>query len=457
MSKLYWKIFIGFWATTIVMILGTFAVVHETNDYHKSGKKLTEQSTSHAARVLHYVVRGAINKSQQDLMSSLRDTPERAMRNLFIVGVNGKDLLSRPLPRKVEKLLGRLSPKHPYIQMRLDSMELFGRYVILRDGSHLRFISTSNPEEMSIFWQLFFQNFWPVFLVAILISGSLCYLMAIYVTRPLQALKRATRRIADGDLSVRITPEIQGRSADIADLSHDFDHMVERLQESMGEQKRLIKDVSHELRSPLMRLQFALGLAQQRSNGNVDAELERIKSAADYLNDIISDILSLPINETSNWDLNDTIDLKALLETLLDSYQAQAKSSQLTLNLNCLNEALVATHGNSLVGVFENLLTNALRYSHANTSIDIEVTRTAKSFVIEVCDHGSGLSEEQLGAIFKPFYRTDEARDRSSGGYGLGLAIAQRTVELHGGSIRAVNNPEGGLCVCVTLPTGALE
>ncbi len=256
---------------------------------------------------------------------------------------------------------------------------------------------------------------------------------------------------------MRVGPELKGRPGDIADLSEDFDHMVERLQESMDEQKRLIKDVSHELRSPLMRLQFALGLAQQRSNGNVDAELERIRSAADYLNDIISDILSLPINENDAWDLNDTIDLKALLETLMDSYLDQAKTRQIKLNLDCLNEALVPTHGNSLVGVFENLITNALRYTHENTSIDVEVRRERQNIVIEVCDHGSGLDNKQLEAIFKPFYRTDEARDRSSGGYGLGLAIAQRTVALHGGSIVARNNPEGGLCVAVTLPAGTLD
>jgi len=341
--------------------------------------------------------------------------------------------------------------------MKIENRNVCGRYLILPDGNHMRFVAALSPEQTTIFWQLFFKNYWPVFLVAILISGSLCYLMAIYVTRPLQALKRATRRIADGDLSVRIKPEIQGRSADIADLGDDFDHMVERLQQSMDEQKRLIKDVSHELRSPLMRLQFALGLAQQRSNGSVDAELERIKSAADYLNNIISDILSLPISENESWTLNDTVDLKTLLETLLDSYQEQAKSSGLTLNLNCLHEALAPTHGDTLVGVFENLITNALRYSHTNTSIDIEVKREANTFIVHVCDHGPGLDEKQLEAIFKPFYRTDEARDRSSGGYGLGLAIAQRTVALHGGKVVASNNPEGGLCVSVQLPCGALS
>ena len=456
MSKLYWKIFVGFWATTIVMILGTFAVVHETNDSHKS-KASTKESSSHAARVLHYVVRGAINQNLGDLKASLQETPERAMRNLFIVDGNNTDLLQRPLPPGVEKLLKSLSPRHPYIQLRQKTTDMFGRYVILRDGSHLRFVATSNPEEMSIFWQLFFQNFWPVFLIAILISGSVCYFMAIYVTRPLQALKRATRRIADGDLSVRISTENKGRGGDIADLSKDFDHMVERLQESMDEQKRLIKDVSHELRSPLMRLQFALGLAQQRSNGNVDAELERIRSAADYLNDIISDILSLPINENDTWDLNDTIDLKALLETLMDSYLDQAQARKIKLNLNCLNEALVPTHGNTLVGVFENLITNALRYTHDSTSIDVEVKRDHENIVIEVCDHGSGLDEKQLHAIFKPFYRTDEARDRASGGYGLGLAIAQRSVALHKGHITATNNPGGGLCVAVSLPAVTLS
>ncbi len=456
-NKLYWKIFIGFWATTIVMILGTFAVVHETNDHHEKQLATAKSSPSNAAKMLSYTVRHAINKNLEELVQGFEDTPEGAMQNLYIIGANNQDILNRPLPKGFASFVSGLSIEHPFDQMKIENRNVCGRYLILPDGNHLRFVAALSPEQTTIFWQLFFKNYWPVFLVAILISGSLCYLMAIYVTRPLQALKRATRRIADGDLSVRIKPEIQGRSADIADLGDDFDHMVERLQQSMDEQKRLIKDVSHELRSPLMRLQFALGLAQQRSNGSVDAELERIKNAADYLNNIISDILSLPISENESWTLNDTVDLKALLETLLDSYHTQAKSSGLTLNLNCLQEALAPTHGNTLVGVFENLITNALRYSHTNTSIDIEVKREANTFIVQVCDHGPGLDEKQLEAIFKPFYRTDEARDRSSGGYGLGLAIAQRTVALHGGKVVASNNPEGGLCVSVHLPCGALS
>lgn len=374
-----------------------------------------------------------------------------------MVDENNEDVLDRRLPEGVQDTMDQLAPSRPFHRLEIGDATYYGRYLVLADGKNLRLIATSHPEDSRVLWQLFILNFLPIFLVALLISGTICYILARYMTRPIQTLKEATRRIASGDFSVRVVPEFGGRHNDIAELGHDFDHMTTRLQEAMAEQKRLIKDVSHELRSPLMRLQFALGLAQQRSNGNVDEELNRVKEAADYLNDIISDILSLPISENESWDLNDVVDLKALLETLLDSYKTQADKKHVSLCLDCFNEALVSTHGNTLVGVFENLINNALHYTESNKVIQIQVEQKGGNMVVQVCDQGPGLAEDQLESIFKPFFRTDEARDRSSGGYGLGLAIAQRTVSLHGGSITASNRPEGGLCVSVSLPVAKLD
>jgi len=458
-TKLYWKIFLGFWLTTMLVLLGTNLVTHllDLGPGEHFAPQQQDRPDSGAARMLRYAARAAINHTEAEVAAQVHQVPSWAMRYLYIVNEDGEDLLERRIPERVSLMMERLSPHTPYQRVRLDDTTLFGRLLVLSDGKVLRMVATSNPEDSTVLWHLYIWNFLPVFLAAVLISGTICFCLARYLTRPIQTLKKATRRIAGGDLSVRVVPEFKGHHNEIAELGHDFDHMITRLQEAMAEQKRLIKDVSHELRSPLMRLQFALGLAQQRSNGNVDEELNRIKEAADYLNDIISDILSLPISENESWDLNDVVDLKALLETLLDAYQAQAEKKQVSLCLDCIHESLVSTHGNSLVGVFENLINNALRYTEPNTTIQVQVEQQGSYQIVHVCDSGPGLAEDQLESIFKPFFRSDEARTRANGGYGLGLTIAQRTVSLHGGKISASNRPEGGLCVSVTLPIGSFE
>jgi signal transduction histidine kinase len=242
-------------------------------------------------------------------------------------------------------------------------------------------------------------------------------------------------------------------------LGRDFDHMTARLEKAMQEQKRLIKDVSHELRSPLARLQIALALAQQRSKGVVDKELGRIKQAADYLNDIITDILTLPVQNNEHWELSDVLDLVSLVQTLVDNYDEQAREKSVTIRFECaLEEALVATHGNMLVGVFENILRNALLYTPIDSAIHIQLCteENTGNYQVSITDQGPGVDEESLKDIFEPFFRTDQARARESGGYGLGLAIAQRSVSLHHGSIRAENHPTGGLTLVVSLPAATV-
>jgi two-component system sensor histidine kinase CpxA len=213
--------------------------------------------------------------------------------------------------------------------------------------------------------------------------------------------------------------------------------------------------VSHELRTPLARLQIALALARQRSNGIVDHELNRIKQAADYLNDIITDILTLPVQGQDSWVLDDVLDLVSLMQTLMDDYQAEAYAKNVNIRFKCsLEEALVATHGNMLVGVFENTLRNALLYTPENSEICIALTETGdgEHYRVDIMDQGPGVPEDALEDIFQPFFRTDQARARESGGYGLGLAIAQRSVSLHRGRIWAENRPEGGLSLGILLP-----
>jgi signal transduction histidine kinase len=461
MTRLYLKIFFTFWLITAAIIVGTNIVVHWF-DMTPDGNLQHDGAASEddpAKRLLFQLVGNAVNRNTPQLVQDLRGMPEWSTRFVYVVNKDNRDLLDRPLPPGVMYLIPRLTAKHPFDRVQDRNRKLFGRYITLNDGNSVKLITISagrdEGQDRDIIWELFLDNIWPLLLVSILVSGSACFFLARHFTRSINTLQKATQQIARGDLSVRIGNKFSGRKDEIAALGRDFDHMTERLQKAMQEQKRLIKDVSHELRTPLARLQIALALARQRSNGIVDQELDRIKQAADYLNDIITDILTLPVQGQDSWVLDDVLDLVSLLQTLMEDYQVDAYEKNINMRFRCsLDEALVSTHGNMLVGVFENTLRNALLYTPPNAEICVVLNETGDGeyYRVDVMDQGPGVPDEALENIFQPFYRTDEARARESGGYGLGLAIAQRSISLHHGRIWAENRPEGGLSLCIIIP-----
>lgn len=455
MTRLSLKIFFTFWLITAVIIVGTNIVVHWF-DITPEGKNPHSPNEEPAKRLLFQIVGNALNRSTVEFTEDLRNMPRWSTRFIFVIDKNNEDLLQRPLPPGVMVLAPELTSEQPFGKIQDRNRKIYGRYITLIDGNSIRVITISSGNEdgpdRDIIWELFIDNIWPLLLVSILVSGSACFFLARYFTYSINTLQRATQQIAQGDLSVRIGEHFAGRKDEIAALGRDFDHMTERLDQAMQEQKRLIKDVSHELRTPLARLQFAVELAQKRSNGLVDTELARIKQNADYLNNIITDILSLPV-QGQKFELDDVTDLVSLASTLIENYSIEASEKNVSIEFNCnQEEALVATHGNMLLGVFENILRNALAYTGDNTKIQIELLQIDNQFSVSITDQGPGVDITHLENIFKPFFRTDEARARETGGYGLGLAIAHRSVLLHGGKISAANNPERGLTVNVTLP-----
>ncbi|MCP8898830.1 ATP-binding protein [Gilvimarinus xylanilyticus] len=460
MTRLYLRVFLTFWCITAVIIVTSNVIVHwrDINPDNNLQRLRDDRDYDPALRFLYQIVGSAINRNSAQVLADMRTMPEWSTRHFYIVDSGNRDLLDRPLPPGVRHLVPKLNPSQPFDKVLMEGEKTWGRHVTLNDGKSVKIftIAATKGEKSSgnIVWQLFINNIWPLLLTSILVSGTACFFLARHLARGLSTLQRATRDIAKGDLSVRIGHRFNTRRDEISSLAHDFDHMTERLQKAMAEQKRLVKDVSHELRTPLARLQVALALAQQRSQGTVDKELQRIRQAADYLGDIISDILALPVMEDGGWSLDDTMDLTALLSALEQAIKPELARKNITLTLhNPYHEALLSTHGNMLYGVFDNVLRNALRYTPEGGEIAMSIEKDGNQYVIKVADTGPGVPEAQLEDIFEPFYRTDQARDRESGGYGLGLAIAQRTVALHGGNISAHNRDRGGLEVRIQLPT----
>lgn len=296
----------------------------------------------------------------------------------------------------------------------------------------------------------------PGLLAALLISGVVCLGLARYLSAPVRRLRTATQALATGDLGVRVGA-LGLRGDEMGGLSRDFDRMAARLQALIEAQKDLLRDVSHELRSPLARLQAALGLARRRTEGRAAEELDRIEREAERLNELIGQILSLTRLAVEVGErVREPVDLASLVDAIARDAAFEAEQSRRHVRVVALDAVSLVGSPELLHSAIENVVRNAVHYTREDTAVEITLAAGAEGgeAVITVRDHGPGVGEAHLQRIFEPFFRASESRDRASGGYGLGLAIARRAVESHGGTIDARNEPDGGLRVTIRLPLG---
>ncbi len=286
----------------------------------------------------------------------------------------------------------------------------------------------------------------------ILTAGLGCYALAQYFTSPIGKLRRATRKFADGDLQTRVAADIGNRRDEVAKLAQDFDEMAERIESLVTAEKRLTQDISHELRSPLARLNVALELARAKANPETQNQLQRIETESFRLNEMISRLLTLSKLETDtqNFEKHE-INLTRLFEQVVADADFEAQANAKSVKILQKTEAKIFGNENLLRSAIENVLRNAVRYTKENTSVEVALEKQNKNVVMTVRDFGAGVPEAELEKLFRPFYRVEAARDRKSGGIGLGLAIAERAVHAHGGTI-AATNLENGLSVKITLP-----
>jgi two-component system sensor histidine kinase CpxA len=298
----------------------------------------------------------------------------------------------------------------------------------------------------------------PGLFIAIISSGLVCYFLAWLLTMPVVRLRAATRRLAAGDLSARAGAPSVRRRDEVAGLMRDFDTMASRLEALVKAQSRLLNDISHELRSPLARLNVALGLARQRSGAESTAMLERIELEAARLNELIGRLLTLARMEDGEQRVPSTPVLldEIVLSVAEDAeFEAQARHCHVRSEIPA-GSWEVRGDPSLLHSAIENVVRNAIRYTRDGTTVKIHLEKEhvdgGDEAVVRVTDCGDGVPPDALEKLFQPFYRLDDARGRQTGGVGLGLAITERAVRFHGGKVSASNRAEGGLMVEIRLP-----
>ena len=434
MGSLFTKVFLAFWLAAVLLAATIFAINRlYGGEALEAGRRDLQAQATAAAALWAEGGRPAVNRW-------LRQRPG-GHRPLLVDG--GGRVLSQARPRRrlAEWLPRTMEPGSHYLHRghfalvaRLPGVEPPRYLVDVLDPGHLGLLPA-----------------WARVLIAVVVTGLVSLGLSALVTRRLRRLRGAAQALAAGDLSVRVGH--RGRD-EVAALARDFDRMAERLTELLEGQRRLLRDVSHELRSPLARLRVALELAERAEDR--DQALARIGKEADALERLVGEVLSLSRLESGQAALErKPVDLPALVEGVVEDADFEARARQRRVSLECPAAPVVAGDPALLRAAVENVVRNAVRHTAPETTVAVTVAEADGEAVVTVCDRGAGVPEAELVRLFQPFTRVEDARDRGSGGHGLGLAISRRAAEAHGGTVDAENAPEGGLRVTLRLPVSA--
>jgi signal transduction histidine kinase len=442
---LFIKMFIGFWLVTTA-ILGSWMLTTRYFDARPDSEQAGPMRPGPPHRFVLRLMYDMQNLDDAQLQALLIRTEHEHGIAVYLLDRQGEDLLGRPVPPAVKRLARELRGGRRRVFHNAPGEHMLAHTIYRGEHGLLRAVLVFPPDGHGLLGALG-SMLWLRIALAILVSGIICFGLSRLMTNRLKALQLASRRLANGELDTRLQVRDQGGD-ETDELARDFNSMAQQLQGRIQAQKRLLGDVSHELRSPLARLRIALALAQEDSAKSGEY-LQRIEREAERLEELIAQLLA---TQAGDIHLDTHIDLVPLLQHLCAdaSFEGAAQGVQVIFTA-AIEQAIVASSGDLLHKSFENILRNAINHTDENSCVTVSLQRSDGSFRVAIEDRGPGVLPEELDKIFGEFYRVDTARTRSCGGYGLGLAIARRAILRHGGGVEAANTGSG-LVVTVSLP-----
>jgi signal transduction histidine kinase len=440
MRSLAFKIFVGFWTIhALIFIVVAFvpdpnrtarlrdivksegrlaAALYEESEPGVCSRFLASIGETHSANVSLY------NPALLPVCQSGQDIDDRAYRPIAAAASAGG---------VVTEVSGR---------------EVCAVTVTSRSGQPYRIAMAATTAEPLDPWQPRFA--FGVVVSLVLVSGIVCLGLASYLAAPLRKMREATHRLREGDLSARVG--VESRNDEIGDVVRDFDVMADRIESLVHGQQQLLSDISHELRSPLARLGVAVELARRTAPPGADSHLARIETEAGRMNELIGRLLQLSREHAESQVRLTDFDLGGIVRRVVEDAQYEAGRTGRRVELS--GEEAVPAHGDPVLAAsaVDNVVRNAIRYTPAGSSVGVILSLSSDTAEVAIRDHGPGVPPAELERIFQPFYRLDASRTRESGGIGLGLSIARRSVGVMNGAIRAANAPDGGLQVTISLP-----
>lgn len=456
------KLFVWFWLIAITSIISTRFISQQLSNDSLS-EVVTQEPKYDELEQLRKIAR-RIERSKIKSIGELFSTDKqknfsRTPFNIWLKSIdnNTKVISLFPLPPELHQILSHFINNGLFTQPKTSLFahtQLIGPVII---------DINNQPYQLFISRRLHKQNFgqlvkslpyWVRILTPTLISFFLCLLLAHSFSKPVRLIKKAATKLGQGDFDTRVEG-VSKLSGELGQLATSFNIMAEQLQQNQSAQRRLLGDVSHELRSPLTRLQMALGLAQQESTTPAAREqyLQRCQREIDRLDHMIENVLALSrLENTLHVTESEQVNLSALVKNIVNDEQFVADKKEIKIEVNATDDIIISANQTLLASAISNVLSNAVKYSPEQTIIKITLSTDKQNVTLVISDCGDGVPEQALARLFTPFYRVNLARDRNTGGTGLGLAIAKQAINAHQGEIFAKNNENKGLSVIIHLP-----
>lgn len=456
MRGLFAKIFLGFWiAQSLTFLISTVLILRRqfVRPNEIIGVLNSTLPTAATAAANAYEAGGCAGFEQ--FAASLRQT-------IYLADTPTHFLCQANVSPAASGILANESRDPRVVHSTLIGEQNFWSTAIQSAGGRHYFFLLSRHHTASTYGlrELLFFAF-PQLPVAIVVFGITTFILVLLLVRPIGRLRIAARALANGELATRVAkPDGEERifgGDEIQGLVHDFNYMAEQLERLVGAQKILVRDVSHELRSPLARLSVALELAREEAPSSMQEHLQRIDREAGRLNLLIGQLLRLSSIESTKASSHlDKFTLHGLIEELLPDAEFEAQQRCCKIQLLKQSDCTVKGNHELIYRAIENIIRNAIRYTREDTVVELKIRcedqAGLRMVILDVSDSGPGIPQTELENIFRPFYRVDAARQQDTGGFGVGLAIADRAVRLHHGEVRARNRPEGGLTISLSLP-----
>jgi signal transduction histidine kinase len=449
MHSLFLRIFLLFLLAMTLIVGSSIATTFTIASRENEALEYQRRPSVAAIQASEILARGGVSALKSWLEGNKNALGDR---NLFVIGPDGKDLLGRRLPESAARRLESINREPVPGNFRPSRA---APQIVAADGSTYTVVMT--PRRPSIFGALSLPAISLTILgIALIVSALTSWWLAEHLTAPIRRIQAGARALASENLDVRVSAGLEGRKDELAVLARDFDAMADQLRANRSATTQLLRDISHELRSPLARMRVALGLARQPP-ADLTRQLDRLEREIERLDSMISQVLKLArlhgtdaLLERERFELDDVIE-----EVVRDAnFEGAVKNCRVSLQ-GAANNAVLGNR-ELLRSAIENVLRNAVRYSPSDTTVEMQIARAGSGLEIVIRDHGPGVPAADLERIFEPFYRVAESRDRDSGGEGIGLAITSQVMKAHGGSARAVNANSGGLEVRLSLPGTAI-
>ncbi len=446
MGRLFWKFFAAFW-----LGLAVVAGVVVAGIWLSRWFDLIPAPRWKIDRVVFLMdtARALVKNGDVAALRSLDKAAKREAYELpYLIDPEGHDLLERPIAANLWVQVQKAPEQHDALQARR-GLGLLER-VAMPDGVVITmFESAAILRQVLVVSSSEPPPFWLPMTATVLISTLFGGLLAWYVSQPVRTLRWALRQLADGQLETRVQALMGKRRDELSELGADFDRMALRVQMLVASQQRLLHDVSHELRSPLARIQAAIGVARQQPD-RLLAMQERVERESMRLDALVEELLTLSRLETTAKAANqDRIDVMDLLADICEDARFEAQTAHRELIFSARGHYAVVARADLLSRAFENIVRNAVKFTREGTAVTVTAEASETALTVTVSDHGPGVPPDAQAMMFEPFQRLGST---SVDGFGLGLTIAKRAIESHGGRIEAESAPSGGLTIRVDLP-----